>query len=138
MPASFLSSRLDYLASVQNQDGGLGYRAGFGSWLEPTFYAMLALHGSKEHAPRLESAWKLIRGWQREDGGVRPNGSVNLSTWATSQWVTLHAVAGVRDKTAGCSSRRRWRRWRHTLQDFRSAWIEMRSSFRENWGKSSI
>ena len=42
----YLQSRLDFLRNTQNPDGGWGYFPGKHSWLEPTTYATLALHGT--------------------------------------------------------------------------------------------
>src|ERR1041385_6757383 len=42
---SFLAARVAALRRTQNPDGGWAYFSGKQSWLEPTFYAALALHG---------------------------------------------------------------------------------------------
>ncbi len=98
MALSFLRSRLDSLASAQNTDGGWGYFPGRGSWLEPTFYVMMALHGHANYASGWERAWRLIRGWQTPEGGVRPNSEVQLPNWTTALWVTIHYIRGVQDQ----------------------------------------
>ena len=100
MSVSFLGERLYHLASIQNPDGGWGYKAGGSSWLEPTCYTMLVLHGQKAYRGQWERAWTLIRNWQMSDGGCRPTGQVNRSNWTTALWTTLHAVAGIRDAKA--------------------------------------
>ena len=46
MGGLYLESRLEFLRASQNSDGGWSYFPGKGSWLEPTTYAMLALHGT--------------------------------------------------------------------------------------------
>ena len=43
--SSYLQARLETLRRSQNPDGGWGYFARKASWLEPTAYAALALHG---------------------------------------------------------------------------------------------
>ena len=93
----YLESRLDFLRKTQNPDGGWGYFPGKGSWLEPTAYAMLALHGTPESASSLDKAWKLVRSWQTADGSSRPSGEVEGGTWVTAHAVTLASVRGVYD-----------------------------------------
>ena len=85
---------LEFLAAAQNADGGWGYFAGKQSWLEPTAYAMLALHGQ----PPAERAWNLLRAWQLPSGAWRPAAGVTEESWATSLAVTLHVVRGVHDE----------------------------------------
>src|SRR5215470_15290501 len=87
---SFLSTRLDLLRRSQNADGGWGYFPGKQSWLEPTVYASLALHGELAS----DRAWQLISAWQNRDGSWRPTQEVRTSTWATALSVTLAAVRG--------------------------------------------
>jgi len=94
----YLESRLDSLRKTQNSDGGWGYFPGKRSWLEPTTYAMLALHGTPGSNAPLSQAWKLIRSWQTSDGSVRPSGQVQgVGTWVTAHAVTLACVGGVYD-----------------------------------------
>jgi hypothetical protein len=95
---SYLKVRLDALRQAQNADGGWGYFFGKDfaggaagnrdSWLEPTAYAALALHGE----PAAERAWKLLTSWQMADGSLKPSPAVTISSWATSLFVTI-AVA---------------------------------------------
>jgi hypothetical protein len=92
----YLESRLEFLRASQNPDGGWSYFPGKGSWLEPTTYAMLALHGTGWD-PGLDRAWKLVRSWQLADGSFRPGGEVNDGTWVTAHAVTLASVRGVND-----------------------------------------
>jgi hypothetical protein len=87
---------VEFLLANQNSDGGWGYFPGRSSWMEPTFYAMLALSGT-EHKSRTDKTWKLIRSWQLADGGCRPNGEVRQANWCTALWVTLHCARGVFD-----------------------------------------
>ena len=65
-------SRLDFLKVCQNRDGGWGYFPGKQSWLEPTVYACLALHGDAV----TDRAWSLIRSWQLPSGAFRPSAAV--------------------------------------------------------------
>jgi Prenyltransferase and squalene oxidase repeat len=93
----YLESRLDFLRSVQNADGGWGYFPGKQSWLEPTTYAMLALHGTPGSEERLRNAWKLVSSWQTPDGSFRPTGQVSGGTWITAHTVTLACVLNTYD-----------------------------------------
>lgn len=94
----YLESRLEFLCANQNPDGGWGYFPGKGSWLEPTAYAMLALHGRDLNAVS-DRAWKLIRSWQRPDGSFRPSGEVADGTWVTALAVTVASVS-ARDESS--------------------------------------
>jgi hypothetical protein len=78
------------LRQTQNADGGWGYFPGKRSWLEPTFYAAVALQGE----PAADRAWSLLKSWQRPDGGWRPAADVDVATWATSLCVTLAQSRG--------------------------------------------
>jgi len=97
MPVSAKASLQDQLAGLQNQDGGWGYQAGKSSWLEPTFYAMLALEGVPGHAVALDRAFALIRSWQLPNGGCQPNSKVDQPNWTTALWVSLHCRRRVLD-----------------------------------------
>lgn len=90
MAESFLSARLDFLRRVQNPDGGWGYFPSKQSWIEPTAWAALALHGD----PAAERAWSLLKSWQRRDGAWRPAAEVDIATWATALCVNLAAARG--------------------------------------------
>jgi hypothetical protein len=98
----YLESRLEFLRASQNPDGGWSYFPGKGSWLEPTTYAMLALHGTGWD-PGLDRAWKLVRSWQLADGSFRPGGEVKDGTWVTAHAVTLASVRGVNDASVRAS-----------------------------------
>ena len=93
----YLEPRLDLLRKTQNPDGGWGYFPGKKSWLEPTTYATLALHGTPGSDAALERAWKLVRSWQTPEGSSRPSGQVQGGTWVTAHAVTLASVRGVYD-----------------------------------------
>src|SRR5260370_12221077 len=70
MAESYLGIRLEALRRAQNPDGGWAYFPGKSSWLEPTVYAALALHGESAG----ERARKLLGAWQAEGGALRPSG----------------------------------------------------------------
>ena len=85
MPGPYLHARLDLLRRSQNGDGGWGYFPGKASWLEPTAYAALALHGE----PAADRAWALLQSWQSPDGSWRPSSAVKEASWATSLCATI-------------------------------------------------
>lgn len=87
---SYLASRLDRLRKTQNPDGGWGYFAGKKSWLEPTVYAALALHGE----PAANRAWSLALSCQQLNGSWRPSADVAIDNSATALCVTLACVRG--------------------------------------------
>jgi hypothetical protein len=93
----YLESRLDFLRKTQNTDGGWGYFPAKQSWLEPTTYATLALHGTPGSDASFDRAWKLVRSWQTAEGSFRPSGQVQGGTWVTAHVVTLATVRGVYD-----------------------------------------
>ena len=84
----YLDARLAALRAAQNPDGGWGYFPGKQSWLEPTFYATLALHGE----PAADRAWALVSSWQTHDGYWRPSADVEIKHWSTALGVTLATV----------------------------------------------
>ena len=97
MGSVYLESRLEFLLTSQNPDGGWGYFPGKASWFEPTTYAMLALQGKPNSDAALDRAWKLVRSWQLPDGSSRPGAQVEGGTWVTAHAVTLACVRGVYD-----------------------------------------
>jgi hypothetical protein len=78
------------LRQAQNADGGWGYFPGKQSWLEPTFYAAVALEGE----PAADRAWALLKSWQNADGGWRPSADVQVPSWGTSLCVALAQSRG--------------------------------------------
>lgn len=88
-----MRAHLEALKTRQNADGGWGYEAGKPSWLEPTVWAALALHGD----PVTDRAWALVRGWQLENGAFATSAKVREAHWATSLAVTLHCARGTLD-----------------------------------------
>ncbi|HVO97474.1 MAG TPA: prenyltransferase/squalene oxidase repeat-containing protein [Bryobacteraceae bacterium] len=84
------STALARLREAQNADGGWGYFRGKQSWLEPTVYAAMALHGE----PAADRAWDLLKSWQGSDGGWRPSASVPIPGWGTSLCVSLAIARG--------------------------------------------
>jgi len=94
MKAPILVARRDLLRTTQNADGGWGYFAGKQSWMEPTAYAILALHGDAAAAPAVERAWKLVKSMQLANGGWKPAPHVAHATWVTALGVTLCTIQG--------------------------------------------
>ena len=92
-----LSSRLDFLRSTQNPDGGWGFFPGKQSWLEPTAYALMALHADSASQANFERGWNLMRSWQLPDGSWQPCAAVRKPHWSTALCVTLHCLRGVHD-----------------------------------------
>lgn len=86
------TTRQAFLLKAQNPDGGWGYFPGRASWLEPTAWAALALHGH----PAAERAYRTVRAWQNSDGSARPQGSVSSTHWSGALLVILAALR--RDK----------------------------------------
>jgi hypothetical protein len=89
MAEVYLATRRDFLLRTQNRDGGWGYFPGKSSWLEPTAYAMIALHGDAGAADAMRRAWRLIASWQLPQGSWRAGAQVQDSTWVTALAVTL-------------------------------------------------
>jgi len=87
--------RLDILRRSQNPDGGWSYYAGKQSWLEPTFYGALVLHGD----PAADRAWRLIKSWQQPDGSWPPTPGTAISGWGTALCLTLANIRGEVDGT---------------------------------------
>jgi hypothetical protein len=90
VPEAYLTARLATLRATQNHDGGWGYFPGKESWLEPTAYAAMALHGD----PASGRAWQLISSWQQADGSWKPSAKVGMSSWATSLCVLIAMARG--------------------------------------------
>jgi len=118
---SYLGVRLDILRRSQNPDGGWSYYRGKQSWLEPTFYGALVLHGD----PAADRAWALIKSWQRPDGSWPPTVGAAISGWGTALCLTLAHIRSDVDgtflkgvayllKTAGTESEI----WRRALAKF--------------------
>lgn len=91
-----LTARLDFLESAQNPDGAWGYAPGRQSWLEPTCYALLALHG--RNGPAFASGWERMRAAQLPSGAWPAAPGMREGHWVTALAVTLHATAGVFDE----------------------------------------
>lgn len=90
MESRYLQVRRQFLLDHQNADGGWGYFPGKQSWLEPTAYAALVLHGE----PASRKAVDLVMQWQGPDGTFRPNGTVASPNWTTALGVTLASLNG--------------------------------------------
>ena len=95
MVDSYLGVRLDILRRSQNPDGGWSYYSGKQSWLEPTFYGALVLHGD----PAADRAWSLIKSWQQPDGSWPPTAGAAISGWGTALCLTLAHLRGEVDGT---------------------------------------
>jgi hypothetical protein len=87
---SYLGVRLDILRRSQNPDGGWSYNRGKQSWLEPTFYAALALHGDSA----ADRAWSLLKSWQAADGSWPPTAGAAISGWGVALCLTLANIRG--------------------------------------------
>ena len=95
----YLSVRHEFLLSSQNADGGWGYFPGKNSWMEPTAYAILALHGVAGAESNVSDARKLLRSWRQTDGSYRPSGQVQESTWVTALGLLLDSIDAERVNT---------------------------------------
>lgn len=94
MSASALSSRRDFLRQTQNADGGWGYFPGKWSWLEPTLYAILALHGD----PAANRGFQLVQRWALPQGGWRTSAEVAESNWTSALCLTVYCARNVKDQ----------------------------------------
>ncbi len=90
----YLDTRLEALRRLQNPDGGWGYFPKKLSWLEPTAWSALALHGE----PAADRAWQLLKSWQLPDGSWRPAADVQVSNWGTALCITLASARGEFDE----------------------------------------
>jgi hypothetical protein len=82
---------VDALRRAQNPDGGWSYFPGKKmSWLEPTLYSALALHGDAA----ADRAWALLSTWQQSDGSWRPSEDVEIGHSSTALCVTMATVRG--------------------------------------------
>ena len=97
MADSYLQSRLEFLLRAQNADGGWGYFPGKTSWLEPTAYAILALHDAPGASAAINRAWPLLASWQSPDGSWRPSSIVRTGTWVTALALTLYCIREAYD-----------------------------------------
>jgi hypothetical protein len=93
-----LAPRLDFLKTTQNPDGGWGFFPGRQSWLEPTAYALMALHGEPSASRSFERGWNLMRSWQLPDGSWPPCAAVREPHWTTALSVTLHCLRNADDE----------------------------------------
>jgi hypothetical protein len=93
-----IEARLDFLRSAQNADGGWGFFPRKLSWVEPTCYSLLAMHGAPGCEVNAERGWKLLRSLQLPDGSWPPCAAVAEPHWTTSLAVTLHVLRAVTDE----------------------------------------
>lgn len=97
MAKLYLVNRLEALRRAQNADGGWAFYPGKqNSWLEPTVYAALALHGE----PESDKAWELVRSWQKPDGSWKLAANVPATNWTTSLAALLASVKGHQSASA--------------------------------------
>jgi hypothetical protein len=96
--SSPLDSRRERLRKLQNRDGGWPYVAGKSSWLEPSVWVLLALHGDGEAEAETRRGWEFVRSLATDGGGWRPTPAVQDTHWTTALAVTLHCVRGVFDE----------------------------------------
>src|SRR5437879_5048780 len=87
------SSRRDFLRQTQNADGGWAYFPGKRSWLEPTLYATLALHGESA----ADRSFSLIQSWALPRGGWKMSADVEDANWTSALCLTVYAARGISD-----------------------------------------
>ncbi len=85
------------LLSRQNRDGGWGFRAGQSSWLEPTAYGALALHGTEA----AEGAAELLKSWQSPGGAWVASPQTQQPSWASSLALVLKCIRREYDDAWG-------------------------------------
>jgi hypothetical protein len=93
-----MRAQVNFLRSTQNADGGWGFFPGKQSWLEPTAYALIALHGAAGQEEPSERGWRWVRSLQLPDGSWPPCAAVREPHWTTALVVTLHRLRGVSDE----------------------------------------
>lgn len=81
------------LLSRQNADGGWGFYEGGASWLEPTAYAALALHGTGSAA----RAMMWLSGLQAQSGAWLAGASTGQESWATALILILKCARREHD-----------------------------------------
>lgn len=89
-----LEDWIKLLLKRRNPDGGWGYYPGKSSWLEPTAYAAMALHGRQESADALA----LLRSWQAPSGAWLAQPKTGVESWATALVVALKCMRGEYDE----------------------------------------
>ncbi len=115
----FRHSRLHWLRTVQNDDGGWGYFPGKQSWLEPTCYALLACYQDPASSAAFQKGYQLVRSWQQPDGAWRPNAAILQPCWATALCLTLAHTTNARDEA--------WLRgltWMVATKGSEGGWVE--------------
>lgn len=90
-----VESRLEFLRSHQNADGGWGYFPGQKSRVEPTCYALRAL-GAKD--PRWQAGITFLTACQDTTGGLAPGTDIPGATWITLLAFPLLKMAAVDPK----------------------------------------
>lgn len=97
MSSPYLTARREHLVKHQNADGGWGYFPRKQSWLEPTVYAGIVLHGDPATQKVSDRAWALVQGWRNPDGSWRPSASVQTATWGTALVASWAAIRGDKE-----------------------------------------
>lgn len=92
-----LARRFEFLRGTQNADGGWGFFPGKQSWLEPTAYALMALHSDPPSQQSFNRGWNLMRSWQLPGGSWQACADVKEPHWTTALCVTLHCLRGAHD-----------------------------------------
>lgn len=94
MAEPYLEVRLNALRRAQNSDGGWGYFPRKQSWIEPTAWAALVLHGD----PAADRAWALLKSWQTAKGSWNAAREVQVESWAAALCVNLASIRGEFDE----------------------------------------
>lgn len=104
MRTAYLDARLQFLRQTQNSDGGWAYFPGKQSWMEPTAYALLALHGAEggDHEA-VRRGWECLLRWRSPDGSWRPGAQVADPTWVTALGLLVSSSLGKLDSTGPAS-----------------------------------
>lgn len=66
--------------------------------MEPTTYALLALHGVAGAGLSINRGRTLITSWRQADGSYRPAAQVQQSTWVTALGVLVASIYGEHDQ----------------------------------------
>lgn len=85
----------ELLLKRRNADGGWGYYPGKSSWLEPTAYAAIALHGRQEST----YAVRMLQSWQVRSGAWVADPITGVESWATALVLVLKGIRGEYDES---------------------------------------
>jgi hypothetical protein len=87
------SGLVELLLARQNADGGFGFRRRQSSWLEPTMWAALALHGR----PETDRAMAWAAALQLPGGAWLAHPEARRESWAASLVILLKCLRGEFD-----------------------------------------